>query len=186
MLSRTLWNNKLCWALSSLLGITKKSLEKGRGLLILSEPAIHDLHFNTLLMQETTTYIRSQVFKTTIPSTGYFTVYQQVQMFSWLNSIDLISLLSSCFLCCFLGGGTDVWGWLSDGLSCHTQVFVCPQVKCITCAVFFRAGHDQSCSQRRHKDKRSRILPDARAAEGGGPASPPLFWLMTFGFCWVE
>lgn len=28
--------------------------------------------------------------------------------------------------------------------------------------------------------------PEAKAAEGGGPASPPLFWLMVGGSVWVD
>lgn len=34
--------------------------------------------------------------------------------------------------------------------------------------------------------KRSKIVPDGSTAEGGGPASPPLFWLMIFRSCWAE
>lgn len=28
--------------------------------------------------------------------------------------------------------------------------------------------------------------PEAKAADGGGPASPPLFWLMVVGSVWVD
>lgn len=33
---------------------------------------------------------------------------------------------------------------------------------------------------------KAKIVPDAKTAEGGGPASPPLFWLMTFGLSCVK
>lgn len=30
------------------------------------------------------------------------------------------------------------------------------------------------------------VASEAKAAEGGGPASPPLFWLMAAGSVWVD
>lgn len=38
----------------------------------------------------------------------------------------------------------------------------------------------------RHKHGRSKIIPDVRVAERGGPTSPPLFWLMALGLSCVK
>lgn len=86
-------------------------------------------------------------------------------MFSWFNSSD-ITFFFSCFVF----------------LTLCRCLFACRYIWCI----FGGVGHDQSHLQKRNKDKKNRILPDATEAEGGGPVSPPLFWLMISGFCSVE
>lgn len=144
------------------------------------KPAIHDLHFTLCCYkrsQHTVDHKYSQqqspyVSNVSQSPSGYRLI------FSSLNANDITSLLSSCFG--FFSFRTDV-RITEQQAAC---LMGCPAIcRCLFAhryrllhkLCFSVVGHDQSCSQRRNKDKRSRILPDAIAAEGGGPASPPLF-----------